>query len=140
MLKQRRLLPTLRSKNHEWLLRAAYGGGAVVGAMIAAAAVLAATHGKHPRSPWEVALIVVVALAVLGVTALIAGGLGAFLTRPISPAHAEAIKATAGALITSHGAEEPSNYGGGYKPDQAFHVHFKRLGRVTGPRSWVHLL
>jgi hypothetical protein len=128
-----RLLPRLRSKNHEWLLRAAYGGGAVVTAMIAAGPLLAATHGKDgPTKLWDFALIAVVAIAVLGGAALLIGGISAFLTRPVRPDHAHAIGASALALERSLKAGNACDYGDSYKPDQAFCAHFPKIGmRLT---------
>ena len=51
------LLPRMRSRNHEWRLRAARAGGAVVVAAITGGGVLAATHGNHSDELWDVALV-----------------------------------------------------------------------------------
>ncbi len=129
MAKRNGLLPRLRSRNHVWFLRAAGAGGAVVASMIAAGPLLAATHVKqHPRELWEIALIVVVGLAALGVAALVIGGVGAFLTRPVPPDHASTIKASAQALARSLESGKTCDYGDSYKPDQAFCAHFPKLG------------
>ena len=105
-----------------------------MGAMIAAGAVLAATHVQHPRELWNVALIAVIALAVLGIATLTIGGIAAFLTRPVPPDHATAIRASAQALSRSLESDRVCDYGDGYKPDQAFRVHFKQL--ATRLAAW----
>lgn len=124
-----RLLPRLRSRNHEWLLRAARAGSAVVVAAITGGGVLAATHGKHSDELWKVALVAVAVLAVVGVAALLIGGVGAFLTRPVREDHGATLKASAQTLSQSLESGRACDYGSdGYRPDQAFCVHFKRLG------------
>jgi hypothetical protein len=123
------LLPQLRSRNHEWLLRAAQVGGAiVVGVGVPGGALLAATHPKYHSTAWTIALVVVVALAAVGIAALLVGGVGAFLTRPVPPEHADTLRASALALGRALESDRVCDYGNAYKPDQAFRAHFPRLG------------
>jgi hypothetical protein len=122
-------LPVLRSRDHEWLLRCAKAGGAVIAGLIAAGAVLAVTHGRNATGLWEAALIAVLALAVLGLLLLTVGSVGSFLTRPATAEHAAALKASILAVRGSLEAGTVCDYGqDGYHPDQAFHAHFPLLG------------
>lgn len=129
MAKRNRLLPRLRSRNHEWLLRTVRAGSAVIVLALTGGGVLAASHGKQASGLWEIALAGIVALAVLGIAALVVGGVGAFLTRPVSENHAATLKASALAVRRSLESSVACDYGDGYKPDQAFCAHFRTLSK-----------
>jgi hypothetical protein len=89
---------------------------------------LAATHPKYHGTAWTIALVVVVALAVVGIAALLVGGVGAFLTRPVPPEHADTLRASALAVGRALESDRVCDYGNAYKPDQAFRAHFPQLG------------
>lgn len=118
-------------------------GSAVMLLAFTGGGVLAASHGKQASTLWEIALLGMVALAALGIAALVVGGIGAFLTRPVSENHAGTLKASALAVRQSLASGVACDYGQGYKPDQAFSAHFpvlsKRLAAwdavVAGPTA-----
>jgi hypothetical protein len=123
------LLPQFRSRNHEWLLRAAQVGGAVVvGVGVPGGALLAATHPEYHSTAWTIALVVVVALAVIGIAALLVGGVGAFLTRPVPPEHADTLRASALAVSRALESDRVCEYGDD-PAKQAFCAHFPKLAR-----------
>jgi hypothetical protein len=74
---------------------------------------------------------VVVALTILGVAVVVAlvATFMAFLTRPVAPAHADALRGSARALYEALALGRSSDYGVGYDPKRAFQAHYGRLGR-----------
>lgn len=133
----RKLLRWSRSRHHPWLLRAAQIGGAlVIGVGLPGGALLAATHPKHHSTVWTVALVAVFVLATLGVIAVLAGGVGAFLTRPVRENHAAELKASAESLDRSL-ESAVCEYGAGYNIKQAFCAHYPKLGATL--TAWDEL-
>ena len=98
---------------------------------------------KHHTGLWTAALIFVLVLSIVAGLAVVIGGIGAFVTRPVPPDHAMTLRESAIDLAQSIEAGRPCNYGDGYRPDQAFCAHFKKLGKrlaawdvtVAGPTT-----
>jgi hypothetical protein len=122
------LLPRVRTLDHLWWMRGSGVGGAIVlGVGVSGAIALAGL--KHHTTLWTAALVLVLGFTLAGAIVAVVCGVAAFVTRPVVPVHADNLRATASLLADSLTAGVSCNYGGGYRPDQAFHAHFGRLGK-----------
>jgi len=123
-----KLLPHLRTRDHDWWIRgAAVGGAVVLGVGVAGGTALAQL--KNHTELWTVALVFVLVLSIVGGLAAVICGIGAFVTRPVPPDHATALRESAFDLVESIERGQLCNFGVGYRPDQAFCAHFKKLGK-----------
>lgn len=119
-----RVLPVLRTRNHEWFLRAARVGGAMIALAVACVPVLAASLSK---SLWTTVLVMVIALGSLGAAGAVIGCVMAFLTRPVRENHASALNETARIVARHIESGMFIEYGDGRRPKQAFRAHYKKL-------------
>jgi hypothetical protein len=91
---------------------------------------------KDHTGLWTVALIFVLVLSIAGGLAVVIGGIGAFVTRPVPADHAATLKASARSL--QQGLESRfCDYGEGYNPRQAFCAHYSKLGEKL--QEWDEL-
>lgn len=119
-----RLLPILRTRNHEWFLRAARVGGAMIALAIACVPVLAAIPSK---SLWTTVLLMVIVLGSLGAAAAVIGSAMAFLTRTVRESHAMALNESARTVVRHIESGMFVEYGDGHRREQAFRAHYKKL-------------
>lgn len=120
----RRLLPVLRTRSHEWFLRAARVGYAMM--MLLAATCTAVLAAK---SPLTTVLGLVIVLGALGAVAGVIGSAMAFLTRPVRESHAAALNETAATVARRVESGMFTDYGDEHRdrPMQAFRAHYKKL-------------
>lgn len=119
-----RLLPVLRTHNHEWFLRATRVGGAMIALAIACLPVLTASLSK---SLWITVLVMVILFGSLGAAGAVIGCAMAFLTRPVRENHAAALHETARIVERHIESGMFVEYGDGQRSKQAFRAHYKKL-------------
>lgn len=127
------LLRWTRSRWHRrWFRASALGGAFVVGIGLPGGALLAATHPETHSTLWTVALVAVIVVTAVAAAVVVVAGVGAFVTQPVSDSHCATLKASALSVARSIQGDRACDYGEGYRPDQAFHTHFPKLGeRLT---------
>jgi hypothetical protein len=90
-------------------------------------------------SHWKDPLFVGIALGGSGLALALATGVAAVLTRPVSPEHAAALRATARGVAESLERGTFAAYGeGSYGRKQSFHAHYRDLGKALD--RWDALL
>jgi hypothetical protein len=134
-------LARTRSKPHGGFVLILRSGGGLVSLSVVMAGVVVASEVKKGAEPelWKAALITVVVLAVIGVLAVLVGGAGSFLTRPVTERHATDLRNSAELLEQRLSFGLTTLYGeDGYQRKAVFQVHYPRLGDALD--GWDGLL
>jgi hypothetical protein len=80
---------------------------------------------------WRVALVIFVAMLIVGALVFVAAGASMIFTRPVREAHAATLAASLESLARSLTIGAQCNYAGGPDRRNAIQAHYKALGEVV---------
>ena len=108
-------------------LRAVGAGASVVAGVLTGIGAAAEVGARHPDRLW---ILLPAGFLAVSVVCAVAGAVGAYLTRPVTDAHAKTLQDIVLLLVDSLSFGNPCNYAaGGHLPRQAFHAHYPDLSR-----------